>query len=180
VLGYGAHVKRFRGGLVFKAHRPLYHSTLGSKVMKKKREEEHVKRRDVADHGLGMLFIYSLESEFCCRANSAHTRQSVPDSGPGFRVKALKRFQGVPSSLSCGAHVTGLGRASDGTSFISLSRERDGERGEGGGVRERESERGGRGTGRGTNVKGLDVADHELGVLVRRRDLDYVPRICQL
>ena len=30
-------VKRFRGGLVFKAHRPLYHSTLGSKVKKKKR-----------------------------------------------------------------------------------------------------------------------------------------------
>jgi hypothetical protein len=26
----------FRGGLVFKAHRPLYHSTLGSRVIKKK------------------------------------------------------------------------------------------------------------------------------------------------
>ena len=31
-------VKRFRGGLVFKAHRPLYHSTLGLRVIKKKRE----------------------------------------------------------------------------------------------------------------------------------------------
>ena len=30
-------VKRFRGGLVFKAHRLLYHSTLGSRVTKKKR-----------------------------------------------------------------------------------------------------------------------------------------------
>jgi len=30
-------VKRFRGGLVFKAHRPLYHSTLGSRVIQKKR-----------------------------------------------------------------------------------------------------------------------------------------------
>ena len=29
--------KRFRGGLVFKAHRWLYHSTLGSRVIKKKR-----------------------------------------------------------------------------------------------------------------------------------------------
>ena len=29
-------VKRFRGGLVFKAHRWLYHSTLGSRVIKKK------------------------------------------------------------------------------------------------------------------------------------------------
>ena len=28
--------KRFRGGLVFKAHRLLYHSTLGSNVMKSK------------------------------------------------------------------------------------------------------------------------------------------------
>jgi len=30
-------VKRFRGGLVFKAHRLLYHSTLGSTVIKKKK-----------------------------------------------------------------------------------------------------------------------------------------------
>ena len=29
-------VKRFRGGLVFKAHRLLYHSTLGSRVKKRK------------------------------------------------------------------------------------------------------------------------------------------------
>ena len=29
-------VKRFRGGLVFKAHRLLYHPTLGSRVIKKK------------------------------------------------------------------------------------------------------------------------------------------------
>ena len=28
-------VKRFRGGLVFKARRLLYHSTLGSRVIKK-------------------------------------------------------------------------------------------------------------------------------------------------
>ena len=31
-------MKRFRGGLVFKAHRLLYHSTLGLRVLKKKRE----------------------------------------------------------------------------------------------------------------------------------------------
>ena len=30
-------VKRFRGGLVSKAHRPLHHSTLGSRVIKKKK-----------------------------------------------------------------------------------------------------------------------------------------------
>ena len=32
-------VERFRGGLVSKAHRLLYHSTLGLRVMKKKKEE---------------------------------------------------------------------------------------------------------------------------------------------
>jgi len=30
------HLQRFRGGLVFKAHRLLYHSTLGIRVIKKK------------------------------------------------------------------------------------------------------------------------------------------------
>ena len=33
-------VKRFRGGLVFKAHRFLYNSTLGSRVIKKRDELE--------------------------------------------------------------------------------------------------------------------------------------------
>ena len=32
-------VKRFRGGLVFKAHRLLYHSTLGLRVTKKKKKK---------------------------------------------------------------------------------------------------------------------------------------------
>ena len=32
------HVQRFRGGLVFKAHRLLYHSTLGLRVINKKKD----------------------------------------------------------------------------------------------------------------------------------------------
>ena len=32
------HVERFRGGLVFKAHRLVYHSTLRSRVIKKKKQ----------------------------------------------------------------------------------------------------------------------------------------------
>ena len=32
-------VQRFRGGLVFKAHRLLYHSTLGLRVIKMKKKE---------------------------------------------------------------------------------------------------------------------------------------------
>ena len=34
--------QRFRGGLVFKAHRWLFHSTLGSRVIKKKKKERHL------------------------------------------------------------------------------------------------------------------------------------------
>ena len=33
-------VKRFRGGLVFKAHRLVYHSTLGLRVIKKKKNRQ--------------------------------------------------------------------------------------------------------------------------------------------
>ena len=33
-------VKRFRGGLVFEAHRLLYHSTLGWRAIKRERERE--------------------------------------------------------------------------------------------------------------------------------------------
>jgi len=40
-LGF-RNVKRFRGGLVFKAHRLLYLSTLGLRVINKRREEKKV------------------------------------------------------------------------------------------------------------------------------------------
>ena len=47
-------LKRFRGGLVFKAHRLFYHSTLGSRVKKKKRRRRGGNDpQDVA--ALGML-----------------------------------------------------------------------------------------------------------------------------
>ena len=36
--------KRFRGGLVFKVHRLLYHSTLGSRVIKEKKKMHQVMR----------------------------------------------------------------------------------------------------------------------------------------
>ena len=39
-------MKRFPGGLVFKAHRLLYHSTLGSRVIKKKKGGECDQGRD--------------------------------------------------------------------------------------------------------------------------------------
>jgi len=34
-------VKRFRGGLVFKAHRLAYHSTLGWRVIKEKKKKKN-------------------------------------------------------------------------------------------------------------------------------------------
>ena len=42
--GDGESRRWFRGGLVFKAHRPVYHSNLGSRVIKKKK-----KRADLAE-----------------------------------------------------------------------------------------------------------------------------------
>ena len=33
-------VRRFREGLIFKAHRLLYHSTLGSRLIKKKKKKQ--------------------------------------------------------------------------------------------------------------------------------------------
>jgi len=46
------HVKRFRGGLVFKAHRWLYHSTLGSGVIKKEKKSEPRGRKGADDDRL--------------------------------------------------------------------------------------------------------------------------------
>ena len=43
-------VKRFRGGLVFNAHRLLYNSTLGSRVIKKKKKVEWGRRQGVTSH----------------------------------------------------------------------------------------------------------------------------------
>ena len=44
-------VQRFRGGLVFKAHRLLYHSTLGLRVIKKKKKSDD----DETGRGTGHL-----------------------------------------------------------------------------------------------------------------------------
>ena len=49
-----------------------------------------------------------------CRANMAHSRESRPDSGPGFQVKALKMSCHVGSSLGSGTRP-GFGRRTGGT-----------------------------------------------------------------
>ena len=48
-----SHVKRFRDGLVFQAHRLLYHSTLGLRVMKKKKHPHREPQRQVRAGWLG-------------------------------------------------------------------------------------------------------------------------------
>jgi len=47
-------VQRFRGGLVFKAHRLVYHSTLGLRVIKKKKKTRET-GRDLAFCGHTIL-----------------------------------------------------------------------------------------------------------------------------
>ena len=54
-------VKRFRGELVFKAYRPLYHSTLGSMVIKRSLGCCQTRRRAPDLTGLHAPFIYATD-----------------------------------------------------------------------------------------------------------------------
>ena len=86
---------RFRGGLVFKAHRLLYHSTLGSRVIKKKKKRREgsgwgrcrVKGLGFRVQGLGSLtprlrfWVQDLGSRVVGRA--------VDGAGAGLRVQGL-------------------------------------------------------------------------------------------
>jgi hypothetical protein len=48
--------ERFRGGLVFKAHILLYHSTLGSRVIKKKKKYKETSHAQIVLHPYGNFF----------------------------------------------------------------------------------------------------------------------------
>ena len=48
-------MQRFRGGLVFKAHRLLYHSTLGLRVINKKMDDAAVSSRMAPQHLFNMM-----------------------------------------------------------------------------------------------------------------------------
>ena len=76
--GFSRNVKRFRGGLVHKAHRLLCHSTLGLRVVKKKKCDHCGSR---------------------CRASMTNVSQSRPEPAIGLQVEVLKPFQVVPFSL---------------------------------------------------------------------------------
>ena len=54
-------MKRFRGGLVFKAHRLVFRSTLGLRVIQKKKEKRDLERLD--GDGVGVREVREGESE---------------------------------------------------------------------------------------------------------------------
>ena len=56
---------------------------------------------------LGALPLSSKEETGVrCRANTAHRRQSGPDSGLGVQEKVHKTFEVVPSSLGSGSTIS--------------------------------------------------------------------------
>ena len=80
-------VKRFRGGLVFKAHRLLHHSTRGLSVVKKKKSRYDQTRRgfkgmNFAQLGLlGEKLSWKIHGE---RNLTKHAKREVPVWGQGY------------------------------------------------------------------------------------------------
>ena len=87
-------MQRFRGGLVLKAHRLLYHSTLGLRVIKKKKnfrvqvwELGVMVSREAARAAVG-LNILALR---CCRVqdSSSRVKDSSSRAAVGLKILAL-------------------------------------------------------------------------------------------
>jgi hypothetical protein len=75
--------QRFRGGLVFKAHRLLYHRTLGSRVIKKKKNAQHVN----AFH-LTLMPEYGFDC-LTCAMIARQRYASHPGGTPGANLKSI-------------------------------------------------------------------------------------------
>ena len=103
-------VKRFRRGLVFKAHRWLYHSTLGSRVIKKKKKvegfDDHPVHLDRHGHH---LLVHLQEPELHDAVRLLPLCQGAPFSP--------MRARAVPLSLA-----PSLSRSDTHTLTLSLSR----------------------------------------------------------
>ena len=89
-------VLRFRGGLVFKAHRFLYHSTLGSRVIKKKK----VGGRGLGFRGVGLWLAYLRLIDSCIT--------QLKDQGPSRTCNESKE-EGDCSARGWGCGFWGLG-----------------------------------------------------------------------
>ena len=109
---YERGVKRFQGGLVSKAHRVLYNSTLGSRVIKKKKKKKAVsvvegdldelgERRNVVRPFLRTIELLEARLHFAglqpcvqsCRNRTSPSKVVESDSTPG------------PQLLSCVDHA---------------------------------------------------------------------------
>ena len=82
-------VQRFRGGLVFKAHRLLYHSTLGLRGTKKEKEERAWHLHEWTDppqrRVLGVLLyncVFKRESGLLYRGTSPTRKRPPPEDPP--------------------------------------------------------------------------------------------------
>ena len=95
---FDRNVQWFRGGLILKAYRQVYHSTPGSRVITQKILLGCC-RAMMAALGSTSMCVRTRVQGVHCRANMAHVRQSRPDSGLGFQVEVLQSFLVVPSSL---------------------------------------------------------------------------------
>ena len=86
-------MKRFRGGLVFKAHRLVHHSTLGSSVIKKKKKKQHkVDSR--------LFILHALSRDAC------HVNWRVPDVGVVAALEATRgEMDGLLSQLPYKSHL---------------------------------------------------------------------------
>jgi len=82
-------VQRFRGGLVFKAHKLVYHSTLGSRVIKKK--------KSVVTPHQGMLSA-------TCRARNK-TQRSMQSGGSDQRMQCHNHFTEMFSGSEPGSYL---------------------------------------------------------------------------
>ena len=76
-------VQRFRGGLVFKAHRRLNHSTLGLRVIKKKRVRNENRDKSIAVIIYGTKFWRTCDlSLVCIEARECEVGGSRPAPAP--------------------------------------------------------------------------------------------------
>jgi len=84
-----SNVKRFRGGLVFKAHRLVYHSTLGWRVIKKKktisqsasRQYQSVPARKNMANSKGLIVTLSVRTSPCPYAIAYRRGYGLSTSG---------------------------------------------------------------------------------------------------
>ena len=87
---------------MFKAHTLLYHSTLGSRVIKKKKKVKPEVRAHLRKRRPALLPSSFQKRCFEIRFSHVNISQSLPDSGFGFQVKVVRRIRVVPGSLDSG------------------------------------------------------------------------------